>query len=134
MDNFDAHKWFKKQYLAEDSLNDQAKRYFLQKVSRGEIDTLPKNPKEEFLKQMMKDQMDHDEETLRRERGLEEIARVNMNSDEVFDRMEDLADRRKLSELKDLIYDLGEGWVAEGFDSLDIGEYLEDLVYKLVRS
>ena len=67
MDNFDAHKWFKKQYLAEDSLNDQAKRYFLQKVSRGEIDTLPENPKEEFLKQMMKDQMDHDEETLRRE-------------------------------------------------------------------
>ena len=67
MDNFDAHKWFKKQYLAEDSLNDQAKRYFLQKVKRGEIDTLPKNPKEEFLKQMMKDQMDHDEETLRRE-------------------------------------------------------------------
>ena len=53
MDNFDAHKWFKKQYLAEDSLNDQAKRYFLQKVSRGEIDTLPENPKEEFLKQMM---------------------------------------------------------------------------------
>ena len=67
MDNFDAHKWFKKQYLAEDSLNDQAKRYFLQKVSRGEIDTLPENPKEEFLKQMMKDQMDHDEETLRGE-------------------------------------------------------------------
>jgi hypothetical protein len=67
MDNFDTHKWFKKQYLAEDSLNDQAKRYFLQKVKRGEIDTLPENPKEEFLKQMMKDQMDHDEETLRRE-------------------------------------------------------------------
>ena len=67
MDNFDTHKWFKKQYLAEDSLNDQAKRYFLQKVKRGEIDTLPENPKEEFLKQMMKDQMDHDEETLRGE-------------------------------------------------------------------
>ena len=67
MRNFDARKWFKKQYLAEDSLNDQAKRYFLQKVKRGEIDTLPENPKEEFLKQMMKDQMDHDEETLHRE-------------------------------------------------------------------
>ena len=53
MDNFDAHKWFKKQYLAEDSLNDEAKRYFLQKVKRGEIDTLPENPKAEFLKQMM---------------------------------------------------------------------------------
>ena len=72
MDNFDAHKRFKKQYLAEDSLNDKAKRYFLQKVKRGEIDTLPENPKEEFLKQMMKDQMDHDKETLRKEKGLEE--------------------------------------------------------------
>lgn len=72
MDNFDAHKWFKKQYLAEESLNDKAKRYFLQKVKRGEIDTLPENPKEEFLKQMMKDQMDHDKETLHKEKGLEE--------------------------------------------------------------
>ena len=67
MEDFNARKWFKKQYLAEDSLNDKAKRYFLQKVKRGEIDTLPENPKEEFLKQMMKDQMDHDEETLRGE-------------------------------------------------------------------
>ena len=67
MESFDARKWFKKQYLAEDSLNDKAKRYFLQKVRRGEIDTLPENPKEEFLKQMMKDQIDHDEETLHRE-------------------------------------------------------------------
>ncbi len=56
MDNFDAHKWFKKQYLAEDSLNDKAKRYFIQKVSRGEIDTLPENPKQAYLSQMMKDQ------------------------------------------------------------------------------
>ncbi len=56
MDNFDAHKWFKKQYLAEDSLNDKAKRYFIQKVSRGEIDTLPENPKQAYLAQMMKDQ------------------------------------------------------------------------------
>jgi len=49
----------------EDSLDDEAKRYFIQKVSRGEIDTLPENPKEEFLAQMMKDQRDHDKETLR---------------------------------------------------------------------
>jgi len=56
MDNFNVHKWFKKEYLAEDSLNDKAKRYFIQKVSRGEIDTLPENPKKAYLAQMMKDQ------------------------------------------------------------------------------
>jgi hypothetical protein len=54
------------------SLDDEAKAYYLAKVKRGEIDTLPENPKAAFLAQMTKDQMDHDKETLRRERGLEE--------------------------------------------------------------
>jgi len=58
--------------LNEQSLDDQAKAYFLAKVKRGEIDTLPEDPKAAFLAQMMKDQMGHDKETLRRERGLEE--------------------------------------------------------------
>jgi hypothetical protein len=56
------------------SLDDQAKAYYLAKVKSGEIDTLPEDPKAAFLAQMMKDQMDHDKETLRRERGLEETA------------------------------------------------------------
>ena len=56
------------------SLDDQAKAYYLAKVKRGEIDTLPEDPKAAFLAQMTKDQIDHDEETLRRERGLEENA------------------------------------------------------------
>ena len=97
MGDFDAHKWFKKQYLAEDSLNDQAKRYFLQKVSRGEIDTLPENPKEEFLKQMMKDQMDHDEETLRRERGLEE-EESEMTPEEEHEHVKNLLKRNFMDE------------------------------------
>ena len=58
MKNF--KKLIKEAYLGnplnEDSLDDEAKRYFIQKVSRGEIDTLPENPKEEFLAQMTKDQ------------------------------------------------------------------------------
>jgi hypothetical protein len=58
--------------LNEQSLDDQAKAYFLAKVKQGEIDTLPEDPKAAFLAQMMKDQMGHDKETLRRERGLEE--------------------------------------------------------------
>jgi len=54
------------------SLDDQAKAYFLEKVKRGEIDTLPEDPKAEFMNMLIQQQMGHDEETLRRERGLEE--------------------------------------------------------------
>ena len=57
------------------SLDDEAKAYFLAKIKRGEIDTLPEDPKAAFLAQMTKDQMAHDEETLRRERNLQEKIR-----------------------------------------------------------
>ena len=54
------------------SLDDQAKIYFMQKVKKGEIDELPEDPKAEFMDMLTQQQMDRDEETLRRERGLEE--------------------------------------------------------------
>jgi len=67
--------WFEKNIIKENmSLDDQAKAYYLAKVKRGEIDTLPEDPKAAFLAQMTKDQITHDKETLRRERGLEEKA------------------------------------------------------------
>ena len=65
-------EFFSKPLEERMSLDDQAKAYFLAKVKSGEINTLPENPKAAFLAQMTKDQMDHDKETLRRERGLEE--------------------------------------------------------------
>ena len=61
------------------SLDDQAKAYYLAKVKSGEIDTLPEDPKAAFLAQMTKDQIDHDKETLRRERGLEEEKKLTYN-------------------------------------------------------
>ena len=67
-------EFFSKPLEERMSLDDQAKAYYLAKVKRGEIDTLPEDPKAAFLAQMTKDQMDHDKETLRRERGLEENA------------------------------------------------------------
>ena len=122
MDNFDARKWFKKQYLAEDSLNDQAKRYFLQKVKRGEIDTLPENPKEEFLKQMMKDQMDHDEETLRGE--LNE-ASITMDA---FNRMEAMVDRETYKRFVASLDNLLDDWYMEGFDKNDVVAFMEVII------
>ena len=123
MDNFNAHKWFKKQYLEEGMSDEEIhaiKRY--EELSNDDKLKLAK------IQAMM------DRERSLREDDLEEIARVNMNPDEVFDFMETAVSQNQLNELKDLIMVLGEEWVANGFDSLDIGEYLEDLVYKLVRS
>jgi hypothetical protein len=54
------------------SLDNQAKAYFLEKFKKGEIDSLPDNPKAAFLDQMMKDEMEKDAAQFRSERGLEE--------------------------------------------------------------
>ena len=138
MEDFNAHKWFKKQYLEEGMSDEEIqaiRRY--EDLSADDKLKLAKIQKMMDREREMRDYYKGDSDVFPadlKEDNLEEVARVNMNPDEVFDRMEGLADRGKLNELKDLIYDLGEGWVAEGFDSLDIGEYLEDLVYKLVRS
>ena len=122
MSDFNHRKWFKNQYLAEDSLNDKAKRYFLQKVRRGEIDTLPENPKEEFLKQMMKDQMDHDEETLRGELNEASITLDN------FNRMEALVNRETYKKFTDSLDDLLDDWYMEGFDKNDVVAYMEVII------
>ena len=130
MDNFDAHKWFKKQYLAEDSLNDKAKRYFLQKVSRGEIDTLPENPKEEFLKQMMKDQMDHDEETLRKERGLDEIKypQTDYTRYQLVPRMEMEVNKETYKRFVDSLDNLLDDWYMQGFEKSDILAFMKVII------
>ena len=76
--------------VTEDSLEDEAKVYFMQKVKRGEIDTLPEDPKAEFLAQMTKDQMDHDRETLDREGGLGEASFYTKNiKDKVVSKLMD---------------------------------------------
>ena len=59
---------------------------------------------------------------------------LNEISRDAYDRMEGLANENKLNELKDLIMILGEDWANEGFENSDIADYLEALVYQLVRS
>ena len=55
--------------LNEDIVDDKAKVYWLQKLKSGEIDTLPDNPRMEYLRHAMRDQLAQDKEQLRRERG-----------------------------------------------------------------
>jgi len=54
------------------SLDDQAKAYYLEKFKKGEISSLPEDPKAAFLAQMTKDEMEKDAAQYRRETGLEE--------------------------------------------------------------
>lgn len=66
----------------DENLDDQAKAYWLELLKKGKIDKLPDDPKEAFLKQMMDDEIQHDKEKLRRERGLEEDVDVGHQDDE----------------------------------------------------
>lgn len=56
------------------SLDDQAKAYYLEKFKKGEISSLPEDPKAAFLDQMTKDEMEKDAAQYRRETGLEEVS------------------------------------------------------------
>ena len=55
--------------LNEDIVDDKAKVYWLQKFTKGEIDTLPDNPRMEYLRHAMRDQLAQDKEQLSRERN-----------------------------------------------------------------
>jgi len=120
MDNFDAHKWFKKEYLGEGHTEDKTERdQFIRRYDQLSNDDKLKLAK---IQAMM------DRERSLKEDDLNEISR------DAYDRMEGLANQRDLNELKDLIMILGGEWANEGFENEDIVDYFEDLVYKLVRS
>jgi uncharacterized protein YpuA (DUF1002 family) len=117
MDNFNAHKWFKKQYL-EEGMSDEE----IHAIKRYE-----ELSNEDKLK-LAKIQAMMDRERSLKEDDLNEISR------DAYDRMEGLANERHLNQLKDSIMVLGEDWANEGFENGDIADYLEALVYQLVRS
>jgi hypothetical protein len=66
-----------RQIEAEREMRDQAKVFFLQKVRRGEIDTLPEDPFQAYMDMLTQDQMDHDAETLSREIGENKINKMD---------------------------------------------------------
>ena len=122
MDNFDAHKWFKKEYLGEGHTEDKTERdQFIRRYDQLSDDDKLKLAK---IQAMM------DRERSLKEDDLNEIT----EKEAYFKAMEDLANQRDLNELKDLIMILGGEWANEGFENEDIVDYFEDLVYKLVRS
>ena len=151
MDNFDTHKWFKKQYLEEGmsdeeiqaikrfeelSNDDKLKLAKIQAMMdrerslREDDDNMTPEEIEDFKLRQAVHRLKHTGRTLDDERkaaGLNEISR------DTYDRMESLANQRELNELKDLIMILGGEWANEGFENEDIVDYFEVLVGQLVK-
>jgi hypothetical protein len=66
-----------RQIEAEREIRDQAKVFFLQKLRRGEIDTLPEDPFQAYMDMLTQSAIDHEEETLRREIDENKMDEIN---------------------------------------------------------
>mgnify|MGYP007072252919 CR=1 FL=1 len=143
MDNFNARKWFKKQYLEEGmsdeeihaikryeelSNEDKLKLAKIQAMMDRERALREDEPEDDMHDDPGDIRIDHDYYT-------EDLKEDNLNeiSRDTYDRMEGLANQRELNELKDLIMILGGEWANEGFENEDIVDYFEVLVGQLVR-
>ena len=119
MGNFDAHKWFKKQYLGEGHTEDKMERDMearkrsrlspneLKKLDamrafyRGETDVLPADLKEDDLNEISRD---------------------------AFNRMDALVDRETYKKFIDSLDSLLDDWYMEGFDKNDVVAYMEVII------
>ena len=119
MDNFDAHKWFKKEYLGEGHTEDKMERDMearkrsklspneLKKLDamrafyRGETDVLPADLKEDDLNEISRD---------------------------AFNRMDALVDRETYKKFIDSLDSLLDDWYMEGFDKNDVVAYMEVII------
>ena len=119
MGNFDAHKWFKKQYLEEGHTEDKMERDMearkrsrlspneLKKLDamrafyRGETDVLPADLKEDDLNEISRD---------------------------AFNRMDALVDRETYKKFIDSLDSLLDDWYMEGFDKNDVVAYMEVII------
>ena len=109
-----------------DIVDDKAKIYWLQKLKSGEIDTLPDNPRMEYLRHAMRDQLAQDKEQLRRERGLEEYLDHN---DPVLMKQRasqmDLEDEKSKQAALDKKY--GSSWMDKFHADTNLQDELADL-------
>lgn len=158
MDNFDAHKWFKKEYLGEGHTEDKVvakgdgieiTQKQMERLHNGEVVRLSNGSVLSFVKEgHTEDKMERDMEARKRSKlSPDELKKLDAMVDfrtrktsnlkeisrDTYDRMEGLANQRDLNELKDLIMILGGEWANEGFENEDIVDYFEVLVGQLVR-
>ena len=113
MGDFNAHKWFKKQYL-EEGMSDEE----IQAIKR--YDQLSDDDKLKLAKiqKMM------DRERSLREDDLNE-ASITMDA---FNRMEAMVNRETYKRFVDSLDDLLDDWYMEGFDKNDVVAFMEVII------
>jgi len=127
MDNFDAHKWFKKEYLGEGHTEDKMERDMearkrsklspneLEKLDamrafyRGETDVLPADLKEDNLEEIRSPQTD-------------------FTRSQLVPRMESMVDRETYKRFVDSLDDLLDDWYMEGFEKDDVLAFMKVII------
>ena len=127
MDNFDAHKWFKKEYLGEGHTEDKMERDMealkrsrikddeLKKLDamrafyRGETDVLPADLKEDDLDEIRYPQDD-------------------FTQSQLVPRMEGMVDRETYKRFTDSLDDLLDDWYMEGFEKDDVLAFMKVII------
>ena len=127
MDNFDAHKWFKKEYLGEGHTEDKMERDMearkrsklspneLEKLDamrafyRGETDVLPADLKEDDLDEIRSPQTD-------------------FTRSQLVPRMEGMVDRETYKRFVDSLDDLLDDWYMEGFEKDDVLAFMKVII------
>lgn len=114
MDNFDAHKWFKKEYLGEGHTEDKTERdQFIRRY-----DQLSNDDKLKLAKiQAMMD----------RERSLKEDDLNEINRD-TFNMMEGTVNPETYKRFIDSLDDLLDDWYMEGFEKRDVIDFMEVII------
>ena len=138
MDNFDAHKWFKKEYLGEghtedkmerdqairryDQLSDDDKLKLakIQKMMDRERSLREDEPEDDMHDDPGDIRIDHDYYT-------EDLNEASITMD-AFNRMEAMVDRETYKRFTDSLDGLLDDWYMEGFEKNDVVAFMEVII------
>ena len=120
MDNFDAHKWFKKQYLEEGMSPEEY-------AKAKEAERLENHPEKDKIKAI---QALMDREKSLKEDDLDEIRypQDDFTQSQLVPRMEGMVDRETYKRFTDSLDDLLDDWYMEGFEKDDVLAFMKVII------
>ena len=122
MDNFDAHKWFKKEYLGEGHTEDKTERdQFIRRYDQLSDDDKLKLAK---IQAMM------DRERSLREDDLDEIRypQDDFTQSQLVPRMEGIVNIETYRKFTDSLNDLLDDWYMDGFEKDDVLAFMKVII------
>ena len=120
MDNFDAHKWFKKQYLEEGMSPEEY-------AKAKEAERLENHPEKDKIKAI---QALMDREKSLKEDDLDEIRypQDDFTQSQLVPRMEGMVDRETYKRFTASLDDLLDDWYMEGFEKDDVLAFMKVII------